>query len=432
MIKDEIIELVKKYYKENFKKKEFIAGESKIHYSGRVFDEREILNLIDSSLEFWLTEGRYTKEFQDKLSEYIGAYKCIVTNSGSSANLLAISSLTSKKLGDRRLKKGDEIITVAAAFPTTVTPIIQNGCIPVFVDIELNTYNIDCSKLEDALSDKTKAVFIAHTLGNPFDLKKVKEFCDKYNLWLIEDNCDALGSKYNGKYTGTFGDLGTCSFFPAHHITMGEGGAVIVNNKELYNIVRSFRHWGSACHCEPGQDNSCGKRFSQQLGTLPFGYDHKYTYDHLGYNLKVTDMQSAIGCAQLDKLDSFIEARKKNYKLIYDELKELEDKLILPKPQENSDPDWFAFTITVKEGTNRNELTKFLEDANIQTRYLFAGNIIRHPAFEGIKYRVIGDLINTDRIMNDTFLIGVYPGLTKKMIYYMTDKIKEGCNKNEN
>jgi len=396
-----------------------------IHYSGKIYDDHEISNLMDACKEFWLTEGKYTKQFEKGLADYLGAYKCIVTNSGSSANLLAVSALSSHKLGDRRLIPGDEIITVAAGFPTTVAPIVQNSYIPVFVDVELDTYNIDCSKIEDAISNRTKAIIIAHTMGNPFNLEKVKEICNKYNLWLIEDNCDALGSKYNDKFTGTFGDLGTCSFFPAHHITTGEGGAVIVNNKELYSIVKSFKNWGRDCICEPGKDNTCGKRFSKQMGTLPYGYDHKYIYSHLGYNLKMTDMQAAIGCAQLEKLKKFNEIRRRNYKLLYEGLKPLEDKLILPKPQDNSDPSWFAFVITVRDGINRNELAKYLEDSNIQTRFLFAGNITRHPALDNVKYRISGDLVNSDRVMNDTFLIGVYPGITEDMVCYMIEKIKE-------
>ena len=426
MIRDEILNKVKEFYK-SMEKKEYIPGKSKVHYSGRVFDEKEIINLVDASLDFWLTEGRYTKEFITKLCNCLVCSDCIVTNSGSSASLLAISALTSYKLGDRRLKPGDEVITTANAFPTTVTPIIQNRLVPVFLDIELNTYNIDTDLLENAITEKTKCIFLAHTMGNPFDINKIKGFCDSHNLWLVEDNCDALGSKYNNQYTGTFGDLGTLSFFPAHHITMGEGGAVIVNNTKLYDIVESFRHWGSACSCPPGTDNKCGKRFAQQLGSLPYGYDHKYTYDHLGYNLKITDMQAAIGCAQLDKLDSFCEKRRSNYKKLYDGLKCIEHKVILPKPQLDSNPSWFSFLMTLKDGCglDRNEVVKKLEDYDIQTRLLFTGNITRHPMMYGVDYRINKDLTNTDKVMNDSFMVGVYPGLTDSEIDYMIEKIKE-------
>ena len=432
-IKNEIFEKVKQYYEEKFKsEKEFIPGKTKINYAGRVFDEKEIINLVDSALEFWLTAGRYTKEFENKLANFIGTKYCALTNSGSSANLLAVSALTSWKLRDRIIKPGDEIITVAAAFPTTIAPIIQNRAVPVFVDIELETYNIDCSKLEEALSGKTKAVFLAHTLGNPFNVKKVRDFCEENNLWLIEDNCDALGSKYNGKYTGSFGDIATCSFYPAHHITMGEGGALLTNNQELYRIIKSFRDWGRDCWCEPGCDNTCGKRFGWQLGQLPYSYDHKYIYSHLGYNLKATDMQAAIGVAQLDKLPDFIEARKRNHKLLYEGLKEIEDEIILPKAQENSEPSWFGFLITLRDGlkVKRDDVTRKLEEYKIQTRLLFAGNMIRHPAFDemrktGKRYKVVGDLKNTDKVMNDSFWIGVYPGMNGEKLRFMIDVIKK-------
>jgi CDP-6-deoxy-D-xylo-4-hexulose-3-dehydrase len=435
-IKNEIFKKVKQYYEEKFKnKKEFIPGKTKINYAGRVFDEKEIINLVDSALEFWLTAGRYTKEFEKKLTNFIGTKYCTLTNSGSSANLLAVSALTSYKLGDRRINQGDEIITVAAAFPTTIVPIVQNRAVPVFVDIELETYNIDCSKLENVLSEKTKAVFLAHTLGNPFNVKKIKNFCEENNLWLIEDNCDALGSKYNGKYTGSFGDIATCSFYPAHHITMGEGGALLTNNQELYRIIKSFRDWGKDCWCEPGCDNTCGKRFRWQLGQLPYGYDHKYIYSHLGYNLKATDMQAAIGVAQLDKLPDFIEARKRNHKILYEGLKEIEDKIILPKPQENSEPSWFGFLITLRDDlkVKRDDVTRKLEAHKIQTRLLFAGNMIRHPAFDEMRknqngYRVIGNLANTDKVMNDSFWIGVYPGMNEEKLKFMIDMLKEIFN----
>lgn len=432
-IKNEIFKKVKQYYEEKFKnEKEFIPGKTKINYAGRVFDEKEIINLVDSALEFWLTAGRYTKEFEKKLANFIGTKYCALTNSGSSANLLAVSALTSYKLGDRRVNPGDEIITVAAAFPTTIAPIIQNRAVPVFVDIELETYNIDTSKLEDALLEKTKAVFLAHTLGNPFNVKKVKDFCEENNLWLIEDNCDALGSKYNEKYTGTFGDIATCSFYPAHHITMGEGGALLTNNQELYRIIKSFRDWGRDCWCEPGCDNTCGKRFGWQLGQLPYGYDHKYIYSHLGYNLKATDMQAAIGMAQLDKLPNFIEARKRNHKILYEGLKEVEDKIVLPKAQENSEPSWFGFLITLRDSleVKRDDVTRKLEEHKIQTRLLFAGNMIKHPAFDEMRknqkgYRVIGNLANTDKVMNDSFWIGVYPGMNEDKLKFMIDILKE-------
>lgn len=433
ILRNEIAEKVKEYYKVKFGIKDrFVPGKTRINYAGRIFDEKEIINLVDSSLEFWLTEGRYAKEFERKLSDFIGTKYCVLTNSGSSANLLAISALTSWKLGSKKIKPGDEVITVAAAFPTTITPIIQNRLIPVFVDIELRTYNIDTSKLEDALSGKTKAVFLAHTLGNPFNIKKIKDFCEENNLWLIEDNCDALGSKYDGKYTGTFGDIATCSFYPAHHITMGEGGAVLTNDTQLYRIIKSFRDWGRDCWCPPGKDNTCGKRFGWQLGILPYGYDHKYTYSHLGYNLKVTDMQAAIGVAQLNKLPDFIEARRGNHKKLYDCLKSLDNKIILPKKQNNSEPSWFGFLITLRDNlkVERDGVTRKLEENKIQTRLLFAGNMIRHPAFDemrktGKRYSVVRDLRNTDKVMNDSFWIGVYPGMTDEMIDYMIEKLKQ-------
>lgn len=432
-IKSEIFKKVKQYYKEKFEKEEkFVPGETKINYAGRVFDEKEIINLVDSALEFWLTAGRYADEFEKRLSNFIGTKYCALTNSGSSANLLAISALTSQKLKDRKLKPGDEIITVAAAFPTTITPIIQNRLIPVFVDIELKTYNIDISKLEDALSEKTKGVFLAHTLGNPFDVIKVKDFCEDNDLWLIEDNCDALGSKYGGKYTGTFGNIATCSFYPAHHITMGEGGAVLTNDAKLYRIIKSFRDWGRDCWCPPGKENTCGKRFSWQLGILPYTYDHKYTYSHLGYNLKLTDLQAAIGVAQLDKLPDFIEARKRNHKKLYEGLKQFEDKIIFQEIQKNSEPSWFGFLMTLKDDSKvkRDTVIHKLEENKIQTRLLFAGNMLRQPAFDcmresGKGYKVVGDLKNTDKVMNDSFWVGVYPGMKDEMINYMIKKLEQ-------
>lgn len=447
MLKNKIFMLVKEYY-ESFhspsQTKKFIPGEDRINYAGRVFDEKEIINLVDSALDFWLTSGKYTEEFEKKLATFLGIRYCLLVNSGSSANLLAFMALTSPKLGDRRIKRGDEVITVAAAFPTTIAPIIQYGAVPVFVDILLPTYNIDLSKFELALSDKTKAVFLAHTLGNPFDLKTVKEFCDKHNLWLIEDNCDALGSKYfyNGewRYTGTFGDIGTSSFYPPHHMTMGEGGAVYTNNTELKKILLSMRDWGRDCWCPSGKDNTCGKRFEWQLGELPYGYDHKYIYSHLGYNLKATDMQAAIGVAQLDKLPSFIEARKRNWKMLRHGLEDLSDVFILPEPTPDSDPSWFGFLLTVRQeaGFTRDEIVGHLESHKIQTRMLFAGNLIKHPCFDemrksGEDFRVVANPIlqssnllpNTDRIMNDTFFLGTFPGLGKEQIDYTMSVIGE-------
>ena len=433
-IKTEIFNKVKKYYELKFEKKqEFIPGETRINYAGRVFDYKELLNLVDSSLEFWLTEGRYVNQLQNELSSFIGTKHCLFTTSGSSANLLAISALTSNKLEEkRRLKQGDEVITVAAGFPTTIFPIIQNQAIPVFVDIELETYNIDISKLNSALSNQTKAIILAHTLGNPFDIDKVKEFCEENNLWLIEDNCDALGSKFKDKYTGSFGDIATCSFYPAHHITMGEGGALLTDNSILHKIIRSQRDWGRDYWYPTGKDNTCNKRFKWELGTLPYGYDHKYTYSEFGYNLKITDMQAAIGLAQLKKLPIFIEARRKNHSRIYNGLKDYQNLLFLPKARKNSIPSWFGFLITLKEECkiSRNEIMQKLEDRKIQARLLFAGNIIRQPVFDKMReskkgYRVIEQLTNTDKVMNDSFWIGVYPGMSDEKIDYMITQIHE-------
>lgn len=427
----EILESVKKYYAKFMQKPEYKDGD-RISYASRVFDENEMVNLVDSSLEFWLTSGRYTDQFEKQMGEYLGTPFVSLVNSGSSANLIAFMALTSPKLGDRQVKRGDEVITVACGFPTTVTPVLNYGAVPVFVDVKVPQYNIDASQLEAALSPKTKAVMIAHTLGNPFDLKAVTEFCKKHNLWLVEDNCDALGSEYtlDGKTykTGTIGDIGTSSFYPPHHMTMGEGGAVYTKNPTLHKIIRSFRDWGRDCICPSGVDNLCKHRFDRQFGTLPLGYDHKYTYSHFGYNLKATDMQAAIGCAQLEKFPSFVERRKYNWKRIYDGLQCVQDKLILPEPVENSSPSWFGFCITCKDGVNRNELVKKIEAQNIQTRALFAGNLTRHPCFDQIRgsdaYRVIGDLSETDRIMNNTFWIGVYPGMTDAMLDKMIEVIK--------
>ena len=427
----EILESVKEYYKKFMVKPEYKDGD-RIAYASRVFDEKEMMNLADSMLEFWLTSGRYTDQFEKQLGEYLGTPFVSLVNSGSSANLLAFMALTSPLLKERQIKRGDEVITVACGFPTTVTPMLQYGAVPVFVDVTIPQYNIDVSQLEAALSPKTKAVMIAHTLGNPFDLKAVTEFCKKHNLWLVEDNCDALGSEYtiDGKSykTGTVGDIGTSSFYPPHHMTMGEGGAVYTRNPLLHKIIRSFRDWGRDCVCPSGKDGVCGHRFDRQFGTLPFGYDHKYTYSHFGYNLKATDLQAAIGCAQLEKFPSFVERRKQNFARLLKGLECLKDKLILPEAAPNSNPSWFGFMITCREGVDRTELVKKIEAANIQTRALFAGNLTRHPCFDQIRdtdaYRIIGDLAVTDRIMRDTFWIGVYPGMTDAMIDKMIEVIK--------
>jgi len=432
-LKNEIINKVKEYYTllKNEEDNTFIPGKSRVNYAGRVFDEKEMTNLVDSSLEFWLTYGRYSIEFEKKLAGYLGVKWSFLVNSGSSANLLAFMSLTSPLLKERAVKRGDEVITVAAGFPTTVAPIIQYGAIPVFVDVELETFNIDVNYLDKALSPKTKAVMVAHTLGNPFNLDIVSSFCKKNNLWLIEDNCDALGSKFNGKFTGTWGDIGTSSFYPPHHMTMGEGGAVYTDNPLLKKIILSIRDWGRDCWCDSGIDNTCKNRFSGQHGTLPFGYDHKYVYSHFGYNLKATDMQAAIGCAQLEKFPSFVEKRKDNFNKLYDGLKSVENKLILPKATEGSDPSWFGFLMTLRNGAGftRNQIVEHLENNNIQTRNLFAGNITRHPCFDelksGIDYRISGELKNTDRIMNDSFWIGLYPGMRDEAIDFMIDTIKD-------
>lgn len=436
--KTQILDLVKEYCDTyHNQKQEYIEGEG-IPYASRVYDSAEMTNLVDSALEFWLTAGRYTDEFEKKLSIYLGVKYCSVVNSGSSANLNAFMALTSSLLGDRRLKRGDEVITVAAGFPTTVTPIIQYGAVPVFVDVTIPQYNIDVTKLEEAYSDKTKAVMIAHTLGNPFDLHAVKEFCDRHNLWLIEDNCDALGSKYilNGeeKFTGTIGDIGTSSFYPPHHMTMGEGGAVYTNNALLHKCIRSFRDWGRDCVCPSGKDNLCGNRFDKQYGELPLGYDHKYVYSHFGYNLKATDMQAAIGCAQLDKFPSFVERRRENFDRLYIKLRGTEDKLILPVACKDSIPSWFGFLVTCKEEVERSTVVPYIESKGVQTRMLFSGNLIKHPCFDEMRitgegYRVVGSLENTDRIMNQSFWVGVYPGMTIEKLDYMAKVIKEAVNR---
>ena len=437
-LRKQAIEAAITYYSYSHAQDKGFAPGDRIPYAGRVFDEKEITNLIDSSLDFWLTAGRYADRFEDEFAAFLGVQYCSLTNSGSSANLLAFMALTSPKLGDRRITPGDEVITVAAGFPTTVAPIIQFGAVPVFVDVSLPTYNIDVTELDGALSTKTKAVMVAHTLGNPFDLAAVNAFCDKNNLWLIEDNCDALGSRYlykgEWRYTGTIGHMGTSSFYPPHHMTMGEGGAVYTDDTRLKRLVESFRDWGRDCWCPSGHDNTCGNRFGQQFGELPFGYDHKYVYSHFGYNLKVTDMQAAIGCAQLEKLLGFIEARKKNWQLLRDGLAGLEDYFVLPEATVNSDPSWFGFLLTMQEGTGlkRERVVGHLESKGIQTRMLFAGNLIKHPCFDEMRrtgegYRTVGDLATTDRIMRDTFWVGVYPGMTKEMVEYMAREIRNIC-----
>ena len=433
--REEILAMVAEYAEKfHNQKKDFKEGD-RIPYASRVYDKEEMVKLVDSSLEFWLTSGRYTDEFEKKLAEYLQVRYCSLVNSGSSANLIAFMALTSPLLGERRVKRGDEIITVACGFPTTVAPAIQYGAVPVFVDVTIPQYNIDVTMLEAALSEKTKAVMIAHTLGNPFDLQAVKAFCDKHNLWLVEDNCDALGTKYilNGeeKFSGTIGDIGTSSFYPPHHMTMGEGGAVYTNNPLLNKIIRSFRDWGRDCVCPSGQDNLCQHRFDRQYGELPLGYDHKYVYSHFGYNLKVTDMQAAVGCAQLDKFPSFVVRRRHNFDRLKAALSDVQDKLILPEPAENSIPSWFGFLITCKDGVSRNELVQYIESKGVQTRMLFAGNLIKHPCFDEMRatgegYRVVGELTNTERILADTFWVGVYPGMTDEKIDYMAKVIKEG------
>jgi CDP-6-deoxy-D-xylo-4-hexulose-3-dehydrase len=421
MKKDEILNLVKEYYKENFADKTFEPGKTMIPFAGRVFDEEELTYLVDSSLDFWLTTGRYAEEFEAKFAEFMQQRSCMLVNSGSSANLIALSSLVSPLLKSKRLKPGDEVLGVAAGFPTTVNPIIQHGLIPVFVDVEIDTFNIKVDEIENAISDKTKAIMLAHTLGNPFDLTAVKTIADKYGLFLIEDCCDAVGSTYDGKMVGTFGDLATTSFYPAHHITMGEGGAVLTNNPLLKRIATSMRDWGRDCYCDPGCDNTCGRRFKGQYGELPQGYDHKYVYSHIGYNLKVTDMQAAVGVAQLKKLPFFVETRKINFKKIYEGLKKYEEYLILPKATPNSDPSWFGFPFNVRENGKftRTQLAEFLESKKILTRQLFAGNMLRQPAFKDVNYRVSGKLDNTDYIMHNTIFIGVYPGIDDVRLNYI-------------
>lgn len=423
----QVFKAVRNYYQHKFPEKKFTAGETYLPVSGKVFDEAELLNLVDASLDFWLTTGRYAAEFEKRFAEWMGVKYCLLVNSGSSANLLALSALTSPKLGDRRLQSGDEVITVAAGFPTTVNPIFQNQLIPVFVDIQLSTYQIDVAQLASALSSKTRAIMIAHTLGNPFDIEAVVGFAQKHNLWLIEDNCDAVGSLYQGQKTGTFGHLSTVSFYPAHHMTMGEGGAVLTSDPLLKKIVESLRDWGRDCWCAPGRDNTCNKRFEWQMGDLPFGYDHKYTYSHIGFNLKMTDMQAAIGIAQLDKLPNFIARRRENFDFLKQQLWDLRDFLIMPEPTIGSEPSWFGFLVLVKETApfTRNELVKYLEQKKIGTRLLFAGNLVKQPAYKDLFYRVIGDLHNTDRVMEKSFWLGVFPRLNEEMLTYIASTIRE-------
>jgi CDP-6-deoxy-D-xylo-4-hexulose-3-dehydrase len=426
-LRAEILQLVAEYYKEAFAPVPFQPGVTPVPVSGRVFDDAEIKHLVEAALDFWLTTGRFAAQFEREFARFFGLRHAMLVNSGSSANLLALSCLTSPKLGDRALRPGDEVITVAAGFPTTVNPIFQNQLVPVFVDIHIPTYNIDADQLQAALSDRTRAIMLAHTLGNPFDVQRVVDFARRHQLWLIEDCCDAVGATYHGKKVGTFGDLATVSFYPAHHITMGEGGCVLTDNSKLKTLVESFRDWGRDCWCEPGKDNTCGKRFGWQLGELPEGYDHKYTYSHIGYNLKATDMQAAIGVAQLAKLPAFIEARRRNFQVLWQGLSDLAEFFILPQATPGSDPSWFGFPITVADDApfTRNDLVQFLEQRKIGTRLLFGGNLIRQPAYSDKKYRVVDNLINTDKALHDTFWIGVYPGLTKQMLDFIISSIHD-------
>jgi CDP-6-deoxy-D-xylo-4-hexulose-3-dehydrase len=421
VLREQIDSLVRQYYQEQFSNRTFNPETDLVHYAGRVFDAEELSNLVDASLDFFLTANRYADKFEADFAEYLGVSNALLVNSGSSANLVALTTLTSPKLGDRRLKPGDEVVTVAAAFPTTVAPILQNNLVPVFVDVNLGDYTADPDQLRDAIGPKTRAIMMAHKLGVPFDLDVVADLAKKHDLWVVEDNCDALGSRYRGRLTGTFGHLATMSFYPAHHITMGEGGCVVTNDDQLGRISRSFRDWGRDCYCAGGENNTCGTRFSQQFGTLPHGYDHKYVYSHIGYNLKVTDMQAAIGCAQLEKLDGFIAARRANFDRLMDALRPYEDRLVLPRATAHSEPSWFGFVITVREnaGFTRADIVRFLEANRVETRSLFAGNLLRHPAFQAIPHRIVRDLVNTDTVMNNTFFVGVYPGLDSARLDYM-------------
>ena len=426
-LRKEIAELVKQYAALQYAEKPFEADKSVVPPSGKVIGELELQYMVEASLDGWLTTGRFNEKFEKELADYIGVKHLITVNSGSSANLVAFSALTSPKLGERAIKPGDEVIGVAAGFPTTVNPVVQFGAVPVFVDVDLKTHNVNAELIEDAITPKTKAIMLAHTLGNPFDLEKIRSICDKYGIWLIEDCCDALGTKYQNQHVGTFGDIATCSFYPAHHITMGEGGAVFTNSSQLKILAESFRDWGRDCYCPPGCDNTCGKRFDQQLGDLPKGYDHKYTYSHLGYNLKITDMQAACGVAQLTQLDKFIKSRKDNFKILKDGLASCEEFLILPEATNGSEPSWFGFPLILKDdsGIDRNDLIKYLNQSNIGTRLLFAGNLTRQPYFKNINYRIQGELINTDKIMNQAFWIGLYPGLNNNHLQYVIKKFED-------
>ena len=426
-LRKEILQKTKEYYQAKFGEKTFIPGKTKVNYAGRVFDEHELMNAVEASLDFWLTEGRFAEQFSEKIADYLGVENVLLTVSGSSANLLALAALTSEKLGDKRLKPGDEVISVAAGFPATVTPIIQHGLIPVFVDVDQETYNINIDQAKKAITDKTRCIFIAHTLGNPFDIDAIMELAHKHDLWVIEDNCDAFGSKYKGRFTGTFGHLSTISFYPAHHITTGEGGAVITNDAQLARIVRSFRDWGRDCYCMGGENNTCGKRFSQQFGNLPFGYDHKYVYSEIGYNLKMTDIQAAIGAAQMDKLEIFGEKRKENFRKHYRIFSKYPQFFSLPRATKGADPSWFAFIVTVKESApfKRDEITNYLNSKLIETRNLFAGNMTKQPAFVGENWRIADNLDVTDHIMNNTFFLGTYPGLTDEMFSYIEKTVDE-------
>lgn len=425
-LKRQILDLVEEYATRQFTPKVFTPGESVIPPSGKVIGAREITHLVEASLDGWLTTGRFNATFEEKLAEFLGVDHAITVNSGSSANLVAFSTLTSPKLGERAIQKGDEVISVAAGFPTTVNPVVQFGAVPVFVDVDIETHNVNAELIEAAVTEKTRAIMMAHTLGNPFNLEKVTALCKKYNLWLIEDTCDALGATYNGQMAGTFGDIGTLSFYPAHHITMGEGGAVFMKDAQLKTIAESFRDWGRDCYCAPGKDNTCGCRFSQQHGTLPFGYDHKYVYSHIGYNLKITDMQAACGLAQLRRLDYFIEKRRSNFAYLYDRLQSLTDFIMLPKATPNSNPSWFGFPITLRDeaGVERVDLLRFLDEQKIGSRLLFAGNLIRQPSFQNVQYRVVGELTNTEKIMKDTFWIGLYPALGPEHFEYVAEQME--------
>ncbi|MDX2163376.1 MAG: lipopolysaccharide biosynthesis protein RfbH [bacterium] len=428
-IRAQILELVKEYHAANFPENPFIPGQTPVNVSGRVFDADDIRHLVDSSLDFWLTTGRYAEQFEREFAQFLGVRHALLCNSGSSANLLAVSALTSPKLEEERLKPGDEVITVAAGFPTTVNPIIQNGLIPVFLDVELATYDADLTLLEDAITPKTRAIMMAHTLGNPFDLDTVMRVAEKYRLYVIEDNCDALGARYNGRFTGTFGHISTVSFYPAHHMTMGEGGMVCTNRPKLKTLIESFRDWGRDCWCAPGKDNTCGKRFEWELGELPYGYDHKYIYSHIGYNLKVTDMQAAVGVSQLRKVPEFIQARQRNWQRLRSGLNDLQDMLILPEATQNSEPSWFGFCIALRPElpVERVEFVRYIEARGIRTRQLFGGNLVRQPAYKDVPFRIVGSLTNTDTVMNRAFWIGVYPGLTDAHIDYAVDILHDAC-----